>query len=89
MAPTKALRLNHDSISEPIYGALFQISVQERIQKDSSHLRETAIDAAEQATEIQGFAKIVCGVAEKSHDSHVTHNQRGSRFRIVCPTSTM
>jgi hypothetical protein len=89
MAPTKALRLNHDSIPEPIYGALFQISVQERIQKDSSHLRETAIDAAEQATEIQGFAKIVCGVAEKSHDSHVTHNQRGSRFRIVCPTSTM
>ena len=76
-------------MTEAKCGALFQISVQERIRKDSSHLRETAIDAAEQATEIQGFAKIVCGVAEKSHDSHVTHNQRGSRFRIVCPTSTM
>jgi hypothetical protein len=59
MALTKALRLNHDSILEPIYGALFQISGQGQIQEDSSHLRETAIDSAHQASEIQGNAKIV------------------------------
>ena len=59
MALTKALRLNHDSILEPIYGALFQISGQGQIQEDSSHLRETAIDSAHQASEIQGNAEIV------------------------------
>ena len=78
MVLSKALRLNHDSILEPTYGALFQFSVQARIQKDSSHLRETAIDAGHQAPEIQRFARIAYGVAEKTHGRHVTPNHRGS-----------
>jgi hypothetical protein len=56
---------------------MFQISTKGEIQKDSSHLRETAIDAAREASEIQRFAKIVVGVAEKTHKRHVTLNQSG------------
>ena len=54
---------------------MFQISAKGEIQKDSSHLRESAIDAASEASEIQRFAKIVLGVAEKTHKRHVTLNQ--------------
>jgi len=68
----------------PTYGAMFQISDQGRIQEDSSHLRETAIDAAHQASEIKGFAKIVSGVAEKTHKRHVILNQiRGTWDRSI------
>jgi hypothetical protein len=56
---------------------MFQISTKGEIQKDSSHLRETAIDAAREASEIQRFAKIVVGVAEKTHKRHVTLNHCG------------
>jgi hypothetical protein len=53
---------------------MFQISAKGEIQKDSSHLRESAIDAAREASEIQHFAKNVAGVAEKTHKRHVTLN---------------
>jgi hypothetical protein len=66
---------------------MFQISDQGRIQEDSSHLRETAIDAAHQAYEIKGFAKIVGGVAEKTHKRHVTLNHR-SRTWPANPTGS-
>jgi len=54
---TKALRLNQISIARGVFRAAFWISGKGQIQEDSSLLRETAIDAAREVSEIQRFAK--------------------------------
>jgi hypothetical protein len=63
---TKALRLNHDSFPAVRYGAWFQISTKGEFWKDSSPRRQALTGAIREASEIQGFAKMLA-VSQRRH----------------------